>query len=90
MGCPTALVTAVAAVIFSPGALLTPAPKIALFGRIPRAGGVNSHHVHDRLSAGAIFGYWEAWAPRKTIHCLKTHLGRSGPWLGAYPPGCPL
>ena len=41
MGCPTALVTAVAAVIFSPGALLTPTPKIALFGRIPRAGGVN-------------------------------------------------
>ena len=41
MGCPTGLVTAVAAVFKSPGALLTPAPKIALFGRIPRAGGVN-------------------------------------------------
>ena len=44
MGCPTALVTAVAAVIFSPGALLTPAPKIALFGRIPRAGGDKRVH----------------------------------------------
>ena len=40
MGCPTGLVTAVAAVFISPGALLTPTPKIALFGRIPRAGGV--------------------------------------------------
>ena len=40
MGCPTGLVTAVAAVITSPGALLTPASKMALFGRIPRAGGV--------------------------------------------------
>ena len=40
--------------------------------------------------AGAIFGYWEAWAPGKIIHCLKTHLGRSGPWLRAHPPGCPL
>ena len=37
-----------------------------------------------------IFGYWEAWAQGVGIHCLKTHLGRSGPWLGAYPPGCPL
>ena len=41
MGLPTGLVAAVAAVVFSPGALLTPTPKIALFGRIPRAGGVN-------------------------------------------------
>ena len=41
MGCPTGLVTAVAAVFISPGALLTPAPKIALFGTISRAGGVN-------------------------------------------------
>ena len=45
MGCPTGLVTAVAVVITSPGALLTPASKMALFGRIPRAGGVK------RLSA---------------------------------------
>ena len=40
MGCPTGLVTAVAVVITSPGALLTPASKMALFGRIPRVGGV--------------------------------------------------
>ena len=40
MGCPTSLVTAVAAVFISPGALLTPAPKTTLFGRIPRACGV--------------------------------------------------
>ena len=45
MGCPTGLVTAVAAVFISPGALLTPTPKIALFGRIPRAGGVK-HICH--------------------------------------------
>ena len=46
MGCPTGLVTAVAVVITSPGALLTPTPKMALFGRIPRAGGVKiSLHV---------------------------------------------
>ena len=45
MGCPTGLVTAVAAVIFSPGALLTPTPKIALFGRIPRVGGVKVYKL---------------------------------------------
>ena len=48
MGCPTGLVTAVAAVFISPGALLTPTPKIALFGRIPRAGGVKQIHVNSK------------------------------------------
>ena len=42
MGGPTALVTAVAAVITSPGALLTPAPKMAPFLHFLSAGGVKS------------------------------------------------
>ena len=66
MGCPTGLVTAVAAVITSPGALLTPASKMALFGRIPRAGGVNTAFAIAR-PAGPLLGYWGAWCLRKII-----------------------
>ena len=40
MGCPTGLVTAVAVVITSPGALLTPASKMAPFLHFLSAGGV--------------------------------------------------
>ena len=40
MGCPTGLVAAVAAVITSPGALLTLTPKMAPFLHFLSAGGV--------------------------------------------------
>ena len=64
MGCPTGLVTAVAAVFISPGALLTPAPKTTLFGRIPRAGGV------ERLAAiSALFG--ARYSNRRSRYCTR-------------------
>ena len=62
-----------------------PSPAVTLVDAVL----INTASTIDCLQE-PIFGYWEAWAQGVGIHCLKTHLGRSGPWLGVYPPGCPL
>ena len=55
MGCPTGLVTAVAVVITSPGALLTLTPKMAPFLHFLSASGVNAIRKLPLALYGATF-----------------------------------
>ena len=74
MGCPTALVTAVAAVITSPGALLTLTPKMAPFLHFLSAGGVKKGS-RERITARIPVNIIEPFDVREQVFLRGGYLG---------------